>query len=222
MERMPDHVHPGRIVAALPRRRPRLPPRVGCRSPFSEWQFLLRYPPAFRVPLWRTLVFRAVCLLWNRPARPEGSLCGLLGTERKPRTHPSRPLRKESAASQGVQRLLLGPDLERWPRRLRNSLSRGGRWHHISYCRPVEHALCTQGGDPGDTLFPEGPWRWYLGPIWIRRCLLRSKELVRRYVSLHRSGTNRRHDRELSHGSSVETVHERAGNTRLISSVELY
>ena len=51
-----------------------------------------------------------------------------------------------------------------------------------------------------------------LGPLRIRRCILRAAGLVRRHLSRHRSGPDRRHDGESSHRPAVEAVHERAGS----------
>src|SRR6185295_1638041 len=62
--------------------------------------------------------------------------------------------------------------------------------------------------------FSEAAWATSLARARLRRRVLREQELVRRYVSSDRPGSDHRDDREPSVGPLVETVHGGARSAR--------
>jgi hypothetical protein len=113
LERMPDHLRSGGILAALPDQCRRLPLRLGGRSNLQERSEFLRHPAAARAGSWRAAILLPLFFPGAGSARLEGSVCRLLAAERESHADQSRALRSQSQSSQRLWARLLGPHLER-------------------------------------------------------------------------------------------------------------
>ena len=113
LERMPDHLCSGSVLAAVRDRRGRLSRGLGPEPDVHERPRVLRHWLTARTPLRRSAVPRPLFLPGARSSRPQGPICRLLAAKRRSRADQSRALRAQSARLQRLRPRLLGAHRKR-------------------------------------------------------------------------------------------------------------
>ena len=216
LERVPDHLRAGRLLAALRDRARGLPPRLGRRPRVPQRQDLLRRRAAARPRPRRPALLRPLLLPVPRPARPARPLRRLLAAERGPRAHQPPLLRRQPEGLAGLRSRLLGPHGLRQPRGLPRPRPRprgrpGRDLAHRGHRLP---ALRARAEPARAAPLPRAPARPPLGRVRLPRRVRRDAGLVRRLLPRDRPGADRRHDREPPQRPPVAPVHELPGGAR--------